>query len=205
MEADWGHASAVLHLCLTSFFSWGILVLGVPCWLSGKESTCNSGATGDASSITGLGRSPGEEHGNPLQYSCLENPMDKGARWATVHRVTKSQIRMKRPSTHTHIVALECLVNYCGTMMWISYMYTYIPSSWDLSPWPLHPPIPPIFLPCPIPPPSLLYRFPHKALHEINHTPRPPPQARFLGSRLKIITLRPFSKDGKKKKCLPFS
>ena len=47
----------------------------------GKESTCNSGAIGDAGSILGLGRSPGGEHGNPLQCSCLENPMDGEAWW----------------------------------------------------------------------------------------------------------------------------
>ena len=46
---------------------------------------------GDMSSIPGLGRSPGEGHGNPLQYSCLENPMDRGAWWATVPRVAQSQ------------------------------------------------------------------------------------------------------------------
>ena len=46
----------------------------------------------DVGSIPGLGRSPGGEHGNPLQYSCLENPMDRGAWQATVHEVTKSQI-----------------------------------------------------------------------------------------------------------------
>ena len=45
---------------------------------------------GDTVSIPGLGRSPGEGNGNPLQYSCLENPMDRGAWWATVHRVTES-------------------------------------------------------------------------------------------------------------------
>ena len=45
----------------------------------------------DASTIPWLGRTPGGEHGNPLQYSCLENPMDRGAGQATVHRVTKSQ------------------------------------------------------------------------------------------------------------------
>ena len=45
----------------------------------------------DVSSIPGSGRSPGVGHGNPLQYSCLENPMDRGAWWATVHRVAKSQ------------------------------------------------------------------------------------------------------------------
>ena len=55
--------------------------------LSGKESACSAG---DAGSIPGSGRSPGEGNGNPLQYSCLENPMDKEAWWAAVHGVTKS-------------------------------------------------------------------------------------------------------------------
>ena len=48
----------------------------------------------------GSGRSPGGGHGNPLQYSWLENPKDRGAWWATVHRVTKSQTQLKRHSTH---------------------------------------------------------------------------------------------------------
>ena len=52
----------------------------------GKESACNAG---DPGLIPGLGRSPGEGRDNPLQYSCLENPMDRGAWRATVHRVTK--------------------------------------------------------------------------------------------------------------------
>ena len=58
---------------------------------SGKESTCNAGDIRDTGSIPGLGRSPGEGHDNPLQYSCLENPTDRGAWWATVHGVEKSQ------------------------------------------------------------------------------------------------------------------
>ena len=53
----------------------------------GKESVCNAG---DPGSIPGLGRSPGEGNGNPLQYSCLENPMDRGAWRATVHGITKN-------------------------------------------------------------------------------------------------------------------
>ena len=57
----------------------------------GKESARN---VGDSSSILGSGRSPGEGNGNPLQYSCLKNPMDGGAWRATVHRVTKSQTRL---------------------------------------------------------------------------------------------------------------
>ena len=53
-----------------------------------KESACNAG---DPGSIPGLGRSPGEENGNPLQYPCLENLMDRGAWWAAVHGVSKSR------------------------------------------------------------------------------------------------------------------
>ena len=55
----------------------------------GKESTCNAGDTGDLGSVSGLGRSPGGGHGNPLQYSRPENPMDRGACGATVHVVTR--------------------------------------------------------------------------------------------------------------------
>ena len=50
-----------------------------------------------------LGRSPGGGHGNPLQYSCLENPLDSGAWWAMVRRVTKSQTCLKQLSMHAHI------------------------------------------------------------------------------------------------------
>ena len=56
-----------------------------------KASACNAG---DQSSVPGLGRSPGEGNGNSLQYSCLENPMDGGVWWATVHRVAESQTRL---------------------------------------------------------------------------------------------------------------
>ena len=59
------------------------------CGSDGKESTCNAG---DPGLIPGLERSPGDENDYPLQYSCLENPMDRGALWATVHGVTKSWI-----------------------------------------------------------------------------------------------------------------
>ena len=55
-----------------------------------KNPPANEGEVRDVGSVPGLGRSPGG-HGNPLQYSCLENPMDRGAWRATVHRVAKSQ------------------------------------------------------------------------------------------------------------------
>ena len=64
----------------------------VPQWLRDKESG-NAGDAGDMGLIPGPGRSPGGGHGNPLQYSCLENPMDARAWWVTVHGVTKSQTR----------------------------------------------------------------------------------------------------------------
>ena len=62
----------------------------LPKWLSGKEFACNEGGAGDVGLIPGLGRFLGVGNSNPLQYSCLENPMDKGAWRAIVHGVTES-------------------------------------------------------------------------------------------------------------------
>ena len=74
---------------------WGNEVLtsrdGFPGGSDGKESACNAG---DMGSIPGSGRSPGEGNGNPLQYSCLENAMDRGAWKSTVHGVTKSRTQL---------------------------------------------------------------------------------------------------------------
>ena len=61
--------------------------MGIPSGSDGKASACNAG---DLCSIPGSGRCPGEGHSNPLQYSCLENPIDRGAWWATVHGDAKS-------------------------------------------------------------------------------------------------------------------
>ena len=58
----------------------------------------NAGGLRGAGLIPGSGRSPGGGHGNPLQYSCLENPMDGEAWWATVHEVTKSRTRLRDPA-----------------------------------------------------------------------------------------------------------
>ena len=71
-----------------------------------KNLPVNAGDTGDAGLIPGLGRCLGGGHGNPLQYSCLENPMDRGAWWATVHRVAKSRIQLKQLSTHLYVYGL---------------------------------------------------------------------------------------------------
>ena len=108
---------------LAGYSPWGCQELDTTEWLStaqhstaqgitrasqvaqGKESACNAGDTGDAGSIPGLGRFPGGNHGNLFQYSCLENPMNRGARWATVHGLTKSQTQL---SMHAgRIIALK--------------------------------------------------------------------------------------------------
>ena len=65
-----------------------------------KNSPANEGDLRDVGLIPGSGRSPGEGHGKPLQFSCLKNPMDRGTWQTTVHRVTKSQRQLKWLSTH---------------------------------------------------------------------------------------------------------
>ena len=72
---------------------WSLLVV--------KDLPANAGDIRDARSIPGSGRSLGGWRGNPLQYSCLVNPMDREAQWVTVHGVTKSQTRLKRLRKHT--------------------------------------------------------------------------------------------------------
>ena len=67
----------------------------------GKESACNAGDARDEGSIPELGRSPGGGNGNPLQFSCLENAMDRGAWRATVPGVAKSRTQLKLLITHT--------------------------------------------------------------------------------------------------------
>ena len=73
-----------------------LCTLGLPGWLSSEKSASSAGDVGDASSIPGSGRAPGGGHGNPLQYSCLQNPMDGGGCWAAIHRVAKSQTWLKQ-------------------------------------------------------------------------------------------------------------
>ena len=98
-ESDFWSISARISFC--SYFTLTLIfvticivlfvLLGFPVGSEVKVSACNAGDTG---LIPGLGRSLGEGNGNPLQYSCLENPMDRGAWWATVHRVAKSQTQL---------------------------------------------------------------------------------------------------------------
>ena len=90
--------SYILETYFLSFFGGGdeiLMVLlhskGFPGGSGGKVSACNEG---EPCLIPGFGRSSGEGNGNPLQYSCLKNSMDRGAWWATVHGVTKSQTQL---------------------------------------------------------------------------------------------------------------
>ena len=69
--------------------------MGLPRWLVVKNLLAKAGAIRDTGVVPGSGRSPGEGHGYLLQYSCLENPMERGAWWATFGRPTKSQTRLK--------------------------------------------------------------------------------------------------------------
>ena len=70
---------------------------------SGKDPAANAGDVRDKGSIPRLGRSPGGENGNPLQYSCLKNPMDRGAGWATAHGVAKSRTEVNDEHSRTHV------------------------------------------------------------------------------------------------------
>ena len=69
----------------------------------GSEGTASAYNAGDLGSIPGSGRSPGEGNGSPLQYSGLENAMDRGAWWATVHRVAKSRTRLSDSTLATFV------------------------------------------------------------------------------------------------------
>ena len=81
-------------------FSNIYILLGFPCSSNGKESACNAGGLG---SIPGSGRSSGEGNGNPLQYSCLEKPMDRGAWRATVCGISKSWTQLKQLTLHYNL------------------------------------------------------------------------------------------------------
>ena len=85
---------------------------------SGKASVCN---VGDPGSISGLGRYPEEGNGNPLQYSCLENSMDGGAWWATVHGVAKT---LKQLSDFTKHVGVR---STSSNVSWVSDMIKFCP------------------------------------------------------------------------------
>ena len=94
--AEFSKFAGILSAALSQLQGTSTKDTGFPRSSVGKESACNSG---DPSSIPGLGRSVGEGNGNPLKYSCLENPMDRGAWQATVHEVTRKKKTVKNTNT----------------------------------------------------------------------------------------------------------
>ena len=88
------------HLTLVPHWSWGGTTASFGDSQVALVVTNTPANAEDDSLIPGLGRSPGGGHGNPLQYSCLENPMNRGAWWAAVHRVAKSQTWLNQLSKH---------------------------------------------------------------------------------------------------------
>ena len=108
-RGDWWatvHGVAKSQTKLSDFTSLHFLIVYID-WASQvapvvKNLPANAGEVRDKGLIPGLGRSPAGGHGNLLQYSCLGNPRDRGAWWATVQRVAKSQTRVKQFSMHAH-------------------------------------------------------------------------------------------------------
>ena len=98
-------AKNLFLLVIILLYLWKIIMWASQVALVVKNPPANAEDIRNVGSIPGLGRSPGGGHGNPLQYSCLENPMDRRAWQATVHRVTKSWTCLKWLSMHT-----SCLI-----------------------------------------------------------------------------------------------
>ena len=131
--------------CHTSVVAWLYLYMYVcmcvwvfPGGSVVKNPPANAGDARDMGSIPGLGRSPGVGNDNPLQYSCLENSMDRGAWWDTIPAVTKSQTWL---STHTHTHTHTCMCILTFSLFITKNVYVikhdlYVPDL-DLSPWPV--------------------------------------------------------------------
>ena len=100
-----------------------------------KNLPASIGDKGDMGSILGSGRSPGEGNGNPLQYSYLENPPDRGAWWATVHGVTKSQTWL-RPHTHQITFSASQTILFVPPPFWLLIPFSFrVPSALLICPW----------------------------------------------------------------------
>ena len=134
---------------LTFSLEWGVLyqvvntfyLLGFPGGSEVKGSAC---IAGDLGSIPGLGRSPGEGNGKPLQYSCLENPMDGEAWWATVHGVSKSRTQLSDFTFTFHLLGVLVFQKSSKILLCISHegkpgpcpklvLSQWCPTLWDLT------------------------------------------------------------------------
>ena len=100
---------SIVGLSLILLGMWSLLYFKIAVWgsqvtLVVKNPSANAEDARDAGWIPGSGRSPGGGHGNPLQYSCLENPTDRGVWWATAYRVEKSQTWLNQLCTHARLL-----------------------------------------------------------------------------------------------------
>ena len=98
-----------------------------------KSWPANAGNVTDLGSIPGSGRCPGGGHGRPLQYSCLENFMDRGAQWASVHRVAKSQTWLQWLGTHTLKVKNRVIVWVQNECKWAACLLSWSQGGQELS------------------------------------------------------------------------
>ena len=115
-----GSLSLLQGIFLTQELNWGLLHC-FPGGSEGKTSSCNAG---DPGSIPGSGTSPGGGHGNPLKYSCLENPMDSGAWQATVQRVPKGRTRLSDKHFHFQSVYSSSKVVFCRGLSYQNQKHT---------------------------------------------------------------------------------
>ena len=118
MRASWfdphsNPASLALLYADNPHIPWASMPFGEA--LVVKNPLANAGDVRDEGLIPRSGRFPGEGHGNPLQYSCLENSMDRGAWQVTVHRVTKSRTRLKQLSTHRPLGDLSKMYSHLNS------------------------------------------------------------------------------------------
>ena len=131
---------------LSPISSWHMLGRGSQVALVVKNLPANAGDVRDAGSIPGWGRSPGVGNGNPLQYSCLENLTDRGAWWATIHRVAKSQTWLKWLSTqHTQLshfpvtfLSLWTILLTVPTQFHVIPLLFFLTTCSSLCPWPTY-------------------------------------------------------------------
>ena len=93
-----------------------------------KNLPANAGDTRDVGSIPGLGRSPGEGNGNPLPYSCLENPMDRGTWWATVHGNRKDVDTAERPPLYQLVGYLHIFSLWVGVIFYLRFKINWLSS-----------------------------------------------------------------------------